>query len=135
MSPTRSTARLGIQRKKFFPPSGSHVLPWAAFAATVPPVTFSWYHRTAAFPPVVALQFVFVALSPRCTVCEPQTDSAPPMFEYCACAIARISSESRPLPGVGMSPTLAFGQHVGASCSSGPAKVDVEILSQSAWSL
>jgi hypothetical protein len=110
-------------------------LPWTTLAATVPPVTLSWYQRTAAAPVVGALQFVFVALSPRRTVCVTQSDSAPPILEYWACAIARIWSVSRLLAGVGALGTFAFGQQVGASWVSGPVKVDVEILSQSTWSL
>src|SRR5919199_3716797 len=135
MSPARSTATLGIQRWKTSLPSGSHVFPCTAFAATVPPFTFSWYQRTAAAPVVGALQVVLVALWPRRTVWATQTDSAPPMFVYCACAIARMSSGSRLFAGVGIGATLAFGQHVGPSWSCGPVRVDVETLSQSTWNL
>src|SRR5919201_1761269 len=134
MSPLRSTARLGIQRKRVFVPSGSQVLPWTTFAATVPPVTFAWYQRTAAEPEALAPQLPD-AISGRRTVCETQTDSFAPIFEYCACAIARISSESSEFAGVGIVPTLALGQQVGAVCNSGPVKVEVEILSQSTWNL
>ena len=59
-----------MKRKKVFAPSGSYDLPWVTFAATVPPVTLAWYQRIVALPPVVALQVVLSALSPRCTVCD-----------------------------------------------------------------
>src|SRR5438093_8592639 len=135
MSPSLSTARAGIQRKNVFAPSGSNVAPWIVFAATVPPVTLSWYQRTVALPPVGALQFVFVALTPRSTVCETHSDWAPPMFVYWFWAIARIPSVSSALAGVATLAGNWFGQQLGASCVSGPVKVEVEILSQSTWSL
>src|SRR3954463_8319978 len=134
-SPARSTATLGMNRKNVFAPSGSYDLPWTVFGATVPPVTFAWYQRPVALPVVPALQVVFVALSPRRTVCATQSDSAPARFEYWACAIARIASVSAELAGVDAAGTSAFGQQVGASCVSGPVNVDVETLSQSTFSL
>src|SRR3954451_22252271 len=135
MSPTRSTARAGMNRKKVLAPSGSQVAPWTTFAATVPPVTLAWYQRTVALPPVVALQVVFVALTPRCTVWATQSDSAPPMFEYWACAIARMGSTSAPLAVVEALAGVAFGQQFGASWLCGPLNVDVEMRSQSTCSL
>ena len=105
------------------------------FAATLPPVTLAWYQRTVALPPVVALQVVFVALTLRCTVWSTQSDSAPPRFEYWACAIARIESVSAAFAGVEALDTAAFGQQFGASCVCGPVKVEVETLSQSTWNL
>ena len=124
-----------MKRKNVFAASGSKVLPWTTFAATVPPVTFAWYQRTVALPVMAALQFVLVALSRRRTVCVTQSDSAPPMFEYWACAIARIGRTSAALAGVSALGGVEFGQQVGWSWVSGPVKVDVEILSQSEWSL
>ena len=88
-----------------------------------------------ALPVVAALQFVFVALSPRRTVWATHNDSSPPIFEYCVCTIARTESVSAELAGVDALGTLAFGQQVGASCVSGPVNVDVETLSQSTFSL
>jgi hypothetical protein len=88
-----------------------------------------------ALPPVVALQVVLVALMPRWTVWSTQSDSAPPMFVYCACAIARIASTSAALAGVDAFAGVAFGQQLGWSCVSGPVNVDVEGLSQSTWNL
>src|SRR4051794_909552 len=135
MSPTWSTARLGMKRKDVLAASGSHVAPWTTFGATVPPVTFAWYQRTVALPPVTALQVVFVALTPRWTVCETHSDSAPPIFEYWACAIARIASTSALFAGVSALAGVAFGQQFGASWTSGPVNVDVEMRSQSTCSL
>src|SRR3954451_9079018 len=135
MSPLWSTARLGMNRKKVFAASGSNDWPWTTFEATVPPVTFPWYQRTVALPPVVALHVVLVALTPRCTVCAIQSDSAPPRFEYCACAIARIASTSAAFAVVDAFASVAFGQQFGASWVSGPVNVDVETLSQSTCSL
>src|SRR5215831_2250563 len=135
MSPTRSTARLGMKRKNVFAPSGSNVWPWTTLAATVPPVTLAWYQRTEAFPPVVALHVVFVALTLRWTVWSTHSDSAPPMLEYCACAIARIASTSAAFAVVSAFAGVAFGQQLGASCVCGPLKVDVDGLSQSTWNL
>src|SRR5438552_4302473 len=135
MSPTRSTARLGMKRKNVFAPSGSKLEPWTTFAATVPPLTFAWYQRTVAFPPVVALHVVFVALTPRWTVWSTQSDSAPPMFEYWACAIARMGSTSAALAVVAAFPGVAFGEQLGWRCVSGPVNVDVDGLSQSTWNL
>src|SRR5262249_46621137 len=109
--------------------------PWTTLAATLPPVTFAWYHRIVALPPVVALQVVFVALTPRSTVWSIQRDSAPPMFAYWACAIARIESTSAAFAGVDALAGVAFGQQFGWSCVCGPVNVDVDGLSQSTWNL
>src|SRR6478736_1641080 len=111
-----------MKRKNVFAPSGSKLEPWTTLAATVPPVTFAWYQRMVALPPVVALQVVLVALTPRCTVWSTQSDSAPPMFVYCACAIARIVSTSTALAGVAAFAGVTFGQQLGWSCVSGPEK-------------
>src|SRR5690348_15409936 len=134
MSPTRSTARLGMKRKNVFAPSGSYVAPWATLAATVPPVTFAWYQRTVALFVLLPPQLAVVKV-PRLTVWSTQSDSAPPMFVYCACAIARIESVSAAFAGVDAFATDAFGQQLGASCVCGPVNVDVDGLSQSTWNL
>src|SRR3954466_14054258 len=99
MSPARSTARLGMKRKTGLAASGSYDLPCTTFAATVPPETFAWYHRMVALLVVAPPQFAGVN-SPRFTVCETHSDSAPPMFEYWFSAIARIASASAALAGV-----------------------------------
>src|SRR5690242_13735558 len=124
-----------MKRKNVFAPSGSKDWPWTTLAATLPPVTFAWYQRIVALPPVVALQVVFVALTPRWTVWSTQTDSAPAMFVYCACAIARIESVSAAFAVVEAFATAAFGQQFGASCVCAPLNVDVDGLSQSTWNL
>src|SRR6266700_3637696 len=131
MSPIRSTASEGMKRKNVFAPSGSKLEPWTTFAATVPPVRLAWYQRMVALPPVGALQFVLVALTPRCTVWSTQSDSAPPMFVYWACAIARMARTSAALAGVDAFAGVAFGQQLGWSSVSGPVNVDVDGLSQS----
>ena len=64
-----------------------------------------------------------------------QSDSAPPRFEYCACAIARIESVSAELAGVEAFAASSFGQQSGASGASGPVKVEAEMLFQSTWNL
>src|SRR5262245_18206569 len=115
MSPTRSTASAGIQRKNVLAPSGSNVAPWTVFVATVPPVTFSWYQRTVALPPVGALQVVLSALTPRSTVWETHSDSLPPMSVYWFWAIARIASVSSAFPGVETLAGAWFGQQLGAN--------------------
>src|SRR5512132_3826860 len=135
MSPRRSTARLGMKRKNVFAPSGSNDWPWTTSAATFAPVTFAWYQRIVALPPVGALQFVFVALTPRWTVWSTQSDSAPPMFVYCACAMARIASTSAAFASVEALAGVALGQQFGCSCVNGPVNVEVETLSQSTWNL
>ena len=106
-------------------PSGSHVAAWR-LAATVPPVTFTWYQRGAAKPVVFCLR----------TVCVAHSDSAPPMLVYWFCIIARIWSTSRRCrPATGHSGTLAFGQLVAAMGMSGPVNVDSEMRFQSTWNL
>ena len=125
-----------MKRKNVFAASGSKVVPWTTFAATVPPVTFAWYQRTVALPVVAALQFEFVALSRRRTVWATQSDSAPPMFEYCACAIARIASTSAAFAGVDALGGVAFGQQFGRELRLRPGErrgrdlvpVDVELV-------
>src|SRR4051794_4443962 len=124
MSPVRSTARLGMKRKKVFAASGSYVAPWKTFAATAPPVTFAWDQRTDAVPPVVALHVVLFALTLRWTVCAIQSDSIPLRFVYWACAIALIASTSAAFAGVLALAGVAFGQQFGASWMSGPVNVD-----------
>src|SRR5437764_2075890 len=126
MSPARSTARLGMKREMTFAPSGSQVAACGRLAATVPPVTFTWYQRGAAKPDVSPLRTVWVAHS----------DSAPPMFEYWFCIIARIWRTSRALPPMEAAfGTAAFGQLVAARGVSGPVKVELEMLFQSTWNL
>src|SRR3954469_18438301 len=134
MSPARSTATEGMKRKNVLAASGSKVVPWTTFAATVPPVTLAWYQRIVALFAFAALH-VASGFSPRLTVCATQSDSAPPRFEYCAWAIARSPSVSAELAGVKAFAGLAFGQQAAAACVTGPVKVEVEILSQSTWSL
>src|SRR4030095_16950296 len=102
-----------MKRKNVFPPSGSNDWPWTTLAATFPPVTFAWYQRIVALPPVGALQVVFVALQPRWPVRATETDSAPPMFVYCACAMARIASTSAAFAGVDALAGVALGQQFG----------------------
>src|SRR5580765_2543338 len=134
MSPRRSTARAGMKRKNVFAASGSNDLPWTTLAAIVPPVTFAWYQRIVALFAFVPPQLAMVN-SPRLTVWSTQSDSAPPMFEYWAWAMALIESVSAELAGVDAFATFEFGQHVGAACVVGPVNVEVEILSQSTWNL
>ena len=100
----------------------------------MPPVTFAWYQRTVALFVFPAPQLPS-AISPRLTVWSTQSDSAPPRFVYWACAIARIESVSAELAGVDALATAEFGQQVGAAWVVGPVNVEVEILSQSTWSL
>src|SRR3954467_11181772 len=83
MSAARSTATLGMKRLE---PSGFQVAAWSA-DPTVPPVTGTWYQRTADW--LVELPW---------TVCVFHSDSTPPMFEYWFWAIRRIASVSRLLP-------------------------------------
>src|SRR5437763_9719146 len=125
-SPARSTARLGMKRYSTFAPSGSHVAACGKFAATVPPVTSTWYQRGAANPVVSALR----------TVCVVHSDSVPPMLLYWFCIIARIGSTSRLLPpDDGALPSCALGQLVAAAGVSGPVNVESANLSQSTWNL
>src|SRR3954447_4753476 len=130
----RSTARDGMKRKNVFAASGSKVEAWTRFAATVPPVTFAWYHRIVALLVFLPPQFAVVN-SPRFTVWSTQSDSAPPRFEYWACAMALIESVSAELAGVDAFADEAFGQQFGASWVNGPVNVDVETLSQSTRNL
>src|SRR5512138_3700192 len=83
MSPMRSTARLAIQRLLV---SGLKVDAWSA-APIVPPVTGTWYHRTAAWLEELPA-----------TVWVAHSDSTPPMLEYWSCIIRRIARESRLFP-------------------------------------
>src|SRR4051812_29911234 len=116
MSPRRSTATLGMNRKNVLAPSGSQVAAWARVGATVLPVTPIWYQRGAAFP----------LRSARRTVWVSQRDSTPPMLLYWFCAIARIGSVSRLLAGVKAFGTLALGHPVAEFGLSGPVKVEVD---------
>src|SRR4051794_33967389 len=134
MSPTRSTARLGMKRKNVLLASGSNDWPWTTFAATFPPLTFAWYQRMVALLVFVPPQLAGANV-PRLTVWSTQSDSAPPMFVYWACAIARIASTSAALAGVDAFVGEVFGQQFGADCVCGPVKVDVDGLSQSTWNL
>ena len=102
-----------MKRKNVFAASGSKVVPWTTFAATVPPVTLAWYQRTVALFAFVPPQLA-TGSSPRLTVCATQSDSAPPRFAYCACAIARIASVSAAFAGVDAFAGVEFGQQVGA---------------------
>jgi hypothetical protein len=74
MLPMRSTATLGMKR---FLESGLYVDAWSALPI-VPPVTGTWYQRTAAW----------LELEPA-TVWTFHSDSTPPMFVYWFCIIAR----------------------------------------------
>src|SRR6185369_15644337 len=105
-SPARSSAKLGTQRCRTFAPSGSQVVACGRLAATVPPVTSTWYQRGAAKPVV----------SPRRTVWVVHSDSTPPRYVYWFCTIARICRTSRELPPEDSAlGTAAFGQLVAAS--------------------
>src|ERR1044071_3911648 len=109
-----------------FAPSGSQVAACGMFAATVPPVTSTWYQRGAAKPLVLPLR----------TVCVVHKDSTPPMFVYWFCIIARIWSTSRALPpSDGALGTVALGQLVAAIGVSGPVTVEREMLFQPTWNL
>src|SRR5436305_10116682 len=126
MSPARSTARLGMKRLMTLAPSGAQVVACGRLAATVPPVTFTWYQRGAAKPVVFCRRTVWVAHS----------DSTPPRLVYWFCIIARIWRTSRELPPrEGAFATAAFGQLVAARGVSGPVKVEFEIRVQSTWNL
>src|ERR1044072_5365866 len=107
--------------------SGSQVAACGRLAATVPPVTFTWYQRGAAKPVVLA----------RRTVCGTHSDSPPLMLVYWFCIMARNCSVSSvvAVPGCGALATLALGQLVAASGASGPVKVDSEMRAQSTWNL
>src|SRR5512133_1364179 len=121
MSPALFRARLGTKRYIRLAPSGSHVAACGRLEFTVPPVTFTWYHREAAKPLVSCRRTVWVA----------HKDSAPLRFVYCTCIIARICSTSRLFPPCdGAFGTLAFGHDVAATGVSGPVKVESEILFQ-----
>src|SRR3954467_4580005 len=109
-----------------FAPSGSQVAACEMLAATVPPVTLTWYQRGAAKPVVLALR----------TVCVSHKDSTPPILVYWFCIMARICKASRLLPPCeGGLATAAFGQLVAEIGMSGPVNVESEILSQSTWNL
>ncbi len=126
MSPARSIARLGTKRYMTLAPSGSQVAACGRLAATVPPVTPTWYQREAAKP------LVFW----RRTVCVTHNDSTPARFVYWFCIIARICRTSRLLPPwEGALATDAFGQLVAARGVSGPVKVEFEMRVQSTWNL
>src|SRR5215510_311367 len=115
-----------MKRYMTLAPSGSHVAACGRLPATAPPVTFTWYQRGAAKPVVFA----------RRTVCVVHSDSTPARFVYWFCTIARICSTSRLLPpSDGAFGTDAFGQLDDASGTSGPVKVDDEMLFQSTWNL
>src|ERR1700686_2520138 len=104
-------------------PSGSQVAACGRLAATVPPVTLTWYQRGAAKPVVF----------PRRTVCVTHNDSRPPRFVYWFCIIARICRTSRVLPPwEGALGTVAFGQLVAARGVSGPVKAEFEAGCRSA---
>src|SRR4051795_8342562 len=126
MLPARSTARLGMKRENVLAPSGSQVAACGRLAATVPPVTSTWYQRGAANPVVFALR----------TVCVVQSDSTPPRLVYWFCIMARIWRTSRLLPpSDGALGTFALGQLVAARGASGPVNVEREMRFQSTWSL
>ena len=61
-SPARLTARLGMKRCSTLAPSGSQVVACGRLAATVPPVTSTWYQRGAAKPVVLARRTVCVVV-------------------------------------------------------------------------
>src|SRR4029453_12163064 len=108
-------------------PSGSQVAACVMFAATVPPLTPTWYQRGAAKPVVFA----------RRTVWGTQSDSVPEQFVNWFCIMARIWSTSRrvAVPDCGALATAAFGHEVAARGVSGPVNVESEMLFQSAWNL
>src|SRR5215471_7328866 len=127
MLPARSTARLGIKRWMTLALSGSQVVACVNEPATVPPVTFAWYQRGAANPEVFC----------RRTVCGTHSDSVPPILVYWFCTMARICSTSIRfvVSGCGALATLALGQLVAASGTSGPVNVESDSLFQSTWNL
>ena len=116
-----------MKRLTTFAPSGSHVVPCKVGLATVPPVTFTWYQRGAASPEVF----------PRRTVCDTHNDSAPPRFVYWFCTMVRICRTSRrvAVPGCAALATAALGQLLPLIGTSGPVKVESEMLFQSTWNL
>src|SRR5919198_3992413 len=118
ISPRRSTAALGMNR---FAEFGFHVAACRAFP-TVPPVTGTWYQRTAAW--VEELPW---------TVWLSHKDSTPPMFEYWFCTIKWMPSASRVLPFLdGTSP--GGEAHVETVIESvGPVNVELAVLAQSTW--
>src|SRR5947208_12211752 len=131
--PVRSSARLGMKRFVLFAPSGSHVAACGILAATVPPVTFTWYQRGAATP----LGWPVPVTPSLRTVCGNHNDSVPPKFVYWFCTMARICRASRSVavPGCPEFWTLALGQLVAAMGVSGPVNVESEMLFQSTWNL
>src|SRR5512140_2588930 len=110
MSPRRSTARLAIQRLL---ESGLNVDAWRA-SPMVPPVTGTWYHRTAAWLDELPA-----------TVWVAHSDSTPPMFEYWSCIISRIARESRSFPPSSATVDGGEDHDVVVAESVGPVNVEL----------
>src|SRR5437588_190580 len=100
---------------------GFHVAACSALP-TVPPVTGTWYQRTAAWLEELP-----------CTVWLSHNDSTPPRFVYWFCAISLIASVSRLLPF--LDGTLSGGEaHVLPVIESdGPVNVELAVFAQSTW--
>src|SRR5205823_9379881 len=88
----------------------------------VPPVTGTWYQRTAAW----------VASTPA-TVLESHSDSTPPRFEYWFWTIERSPNVSRSLPSFAGTVPGPEDQVVAVIESVGPVKVEFAGAVQSAW--
>src|SRR3954449_10190635 len=118
MSAARSTATLGMKR---LDGSGFQVAAWSA-DPTVPPVTGTWYQRTADW-----------AAELPWTVWVFQSDSTPPTFEYWFCAIRRIARVSRLLPLLDGTVFGGPAQTLPVKESVGPVNVEFAVLFQSTW--
>src|SRR6266480_7815218 len=111
MSPRSSTATLGMNR--FATASGFHVAACSALP-TVPPVTGTWYQRTAAWEGELPW-----------TVWVSHSDSTPPMFVYWFCIISRMRSVSRLFPLLDGTVVGARAHAVAVVESVGPRKVEL----------
>src|SRR6478672_6416419 len=89
-------------------------------APTVPPVTGTWYQRTADW----------LAELP-CTVCESHSDSTPLMLVYWFCIISRIGRGSRSLPPCDGTASGGLAHVLPVIESVGPVKVEFAVLFQS----
>src|SRR5215217_8334872 len=116
----RSTAKLGMKR---FAASGLKLAACTALP-TVPPVTGTWYQRTAAW----------LAELPW-TVWEFQSDSTPPRFVYWFCTISRMPSASRSLPFLDGTALGGLAHVVAVVESVGPLNVELAVFAQSTWKL
>ena len=136
MSPTRSTARLGMKRKNVFAPSGSYVAPWTTLAATVPPgdVHLVPAHRRVAARCRVATRVRDLAALHG--VVDPQRLGAADVRVLGLHHRPDREHVGRVGRGRARSRGVAFGQQFGASCVIGPGErrrrdlvpVDVELV-------